>query len=52
VLLTRKRIAWETYLDMPIGLTLRQEPGTGTPVISQLQRKSCNLPHSCCFWRR
>ena len=32
----------ETYLDMPVGLTLRQEPGTGTPVISQLPfGKSC-----------
>jgi hypothetical protein len=36
VLLTRKRITCETYLDMPVGLTLRQEPGTGTPVISEL----------------
>jgi hypothetical protein len=36
VLLIRKRIAWEAYLDMPVGCTLRQEPVTGTPVISQL----------------
>ncbi|MHB1433525.1 MAG: hypothetical protein ACYCVZ_15600 [Streptosporangiaceae bacterium] len=34
--LTRRRIAWEAYLDMPVGLTLRQEPGTGTPMISEL----------------
>jgi hypothetical protein len=37
VLLTRKRIACETYLDMRVGLTLRQEPGTGTPVIGELR---------------
>jgi len=36
VLLTRKRIAWETYLDMPVGLTFQQEPGTGTPLIIEL----------------
>lgn len=36
VFLTRKRIAWEVYLDMPVGLTPGQEPGTGTPMISQL----------------
>jgi len=37
VLLTRKRIACETYLDMPVGLVLRREPGTGTPVIIELR---------------
>ena len=34
--LTCKRIAWETYLDVPIGLELRREPGTGTATISQI----------------
>ncbi len=33
---TRKRIAWETCLDIPIGLELRHEPGTGTATISQI----------------
>jgi hypothetical protein len=36
VLLTCKRIAWEAYLDRPVGLTMRSEPGTGTPMISQV----------------
>ena len=36
MLLTRKRIAWDAYLDMRVGLTLRQEPGTGTPAIIEL----------------
>jgi hypothetical protein len=31
-----KRIAWEAYLDMRVGLTLRHELGTGAPVISEL----------------
>jgi len=33
-LLTRRRIAWDACLDMPIGLTMRQEPGTGTAAIT------------------
>ena len=34
--LTRKRIAWETYLDTPIGLAQWDEPGTGTATISRI----------------
>ena len=30
--LARKRIAWETYLDIPIGLEPWHEPGTGTAI--------------------
>jgi hypothetical protein len=37
VSLTRERIAWEAYLDMPVGLTLPQEPGAGsTPIAGKL----------------
>ncbi len=36
MLLPCKRIAWEAYLDMPVGLTLRHDPGTGTATISLL----------------
>jgi len=34
--LTRKRIAWEACLDMPVGLTLRQEPGTSTEITCEI----------------
>jgi hypothetical protein len=36
VLFTCKRIAWEAYVDMPVGLTLRPAPGTGTEVNVQI----------------
>lgn len=36
MLFTCKRIAWEGYLDMPVGLTLRPGPGTGTEIIVQI----------------
>lgn len=34
--LARKRIAWETWLDMPIGLELRQAPGTDAAMTAEI----------------